>query len=148
MKERFASDGPAGGEKGFTNSDSTTGDKRPSKSGIENLRVYQKALELFRLVASLDIPREWWWLRSQMREAAGSVIFNVREGWGRPTRKDRSRFFGISCGSANEVMGCTDALECAGLVGQEATEHIKDVADHVARMLTNLRKSLAKPEPR
>ena len=58
--------------------------------------------------------------------------------------KQRCYFFGISCGSANEIIGCMDAAECAGLIEQEKVLQVKDVADHVARMLTKLRKRLSR----
>lgn len=69
--------------------------------------AWQKAFELLLRVYKLSekFPKdERFGLISDMRRAANSVVHNIAEGFGRYERRDKTRFYKISRGSAYETM--------------------------------------------
>jgi four helix bundle protein len=64
--------------------------------------AHQGVLETYRLTAALP-PEERYGLQSQMRRAAVSVAANLAEGFTRPTRLDKLRFYGVAQASLAEL---------------------------------------------
>ncbi len=60
-----------------------------------NLRVYEQAIELYRETKRTALPS---FLKLQAVRAASSVALNLAEGYGKPTDRDRARFFAIALG--------------------------------------------------
>ena len=104
---------------------------------VEKLEVYKKSREAFRKVYRIcqSLPRGWGWLKDQAIRAAGSVHLNIPEGWGRPSRADRNRHFGIATASANEVAAAMDLVFQADLISRQVFEEVWDDYDHITRML-------------
>ncbi len=78
--------------------------------------VWQKGFELVIHVYEVTKtfpPEERYGITSDIRRASNSVIHNIAEGFGRFERKDKTRFYKISRGSAYEVM--SQALTCKAL---------------------------------
>jgi len=78
--------------------------------------AWQRAFELLTFVygKSEDFPKdERFGLISDIRRAANSVVHNIAEGFGRYERRDKTRFYKISRGSAYEVV--SQALTCKAL---------------------------------
>jgi four helix bundle protein len=101
----------------------------------EDLDVWQKAhryvLEVYRL--SRPFPREEAYaLTSQLRRAAASVAANIVEGFRRPTKADKIRFYQVALASLDEShyhLRLAHDLQYADTVALRAR------ADEVGRML-------------
>jgi four helix bundle protein len=101
----------------------------------EDLEVWRKAhrlvLDVYR--ATRPFPKEeLYGLTSQVRRSMASVAANVVEGFRRPTKADKLRFYQIALGSIDEThyhlrlahdLGCADTIE------------LRMRADEVGRML-------------
>ena len=81
-----------------------------------NLRVNEQAVELYRETKRAALPG---YLKLQLLRAASSVALNVAEGYGKPTARDRAKFFAIALGSAREVQAVVD-LEPTAMAGVRA----------------------------
>jgi four helix bundle protein len=70
-------------------------------------------------------------VKDQLERASQSVVLNLAEGSGKPTRRDQARFYAIAFGSIREVQAVFDLirLEDAATV---------DLADHVAACVYRL----------
>src|SRR5579862_3358224 len=72
---------------------------------LKNFRTYQMAKELHNDCQNLNIRGE---IKSQMDRASLSIVLNLAEGSGKPTVKDRQKFYAIALGSTREVQGILD----------------------------------------
>ncbi len=72
---------------------------------MNNFRTYEISKEFYRLVEQLDWPGH---LRDQALRAASSVVLNVAEGAGLPSKKQKSKHFGIALGSLREVQAALE----------------------------------------
>jgi four helix bundle protein len=72
---------------------------------FESLEVWKKAhvfvLATYRMTAAFP-KHELYGLTSQLRRAAVSIPANIAEGFAKPTKPDKLRFYGISQGSIEE----------------------------------------------
>ncbi|KKS03694.1 hypothetical protein A2W70_01650 [Candidatus Curtissbacteria bacterium RIFCSPLOWO2_02_41_11] len=85
--------------------------KRERNKGYHKLILWQKAREFLKLVYkySEKFPKsEEYVLKSQLRRAAISVVFNIVEGYRRSTTKEFIRFLNISGASLTEVEACIE----------------------------------------
>jgi four helix bundle protein len=73
---------------------------------FEKLEVYQKAINFADEIAALtsEFPRGYYFLSDQLNRAALSIATNLAEGNGRFTKADRTNFFTIARGSAQECV--------------------------------------------
>ncbi len=79
-------------------------DKKITK--FEDMPVWNDALEY--AVSIYDLTKrfpkeELYSLTNQIRRSASSVSANISEGFGRPTKKDKSHFYSIAYGSLLET---------------------------------------------
>lgn len=75
-------------------------------NSFRDLVVWQKSHKLTLSIyqATDEYPdHEKFGLVNQMRRAAVSIPSNIAEGFGRPTRKDALRFYGIADASLSEL---------------------------------------------
>ena len=69
---------------------------------------------------SSDFPTmEKYSLTSDMRRAANSVVHNIAEGYGRFERRDKSRFYKISRGSAYELISQISVASRLGYLNKD-----------------------------
>ena len=92
---------------------------------MQHLKTYRLAVELYKEVKTYSgaITHNE---KDQIERASLSILLNIAEACGKPTRKDRARFLYIAMGSLRE----TQAL----LVILENTTLIK-LADHLGALL-------------
>ena len=111
-------------------------------SSYRDLQVFQfsRRLNVLTYDAVIDkLPKsEMFALASQMRRAVTSITFNIAEGYGRKSIKDRIHFLYIARGSAYELeaqlMTCVDL----GYFTQEEIIPVMEMEKKVARMLMGL----------
>jgi four helix bundle protein len=71
---------------------------------MQNFRTYNLALEFYRACNKLSAngEQDYVW-KDQFKRASLSILLNIAEGSGKPTEKDRRRFYSISMGSLRET---------------------------------------------
>lgn len=75
-------------------------------SSFQDLFCWKEAHALALLIYKItkNFPKEeMFGLTSQIRRASVSIVSNIAEGYGRPTGKDRIKFFWIAYGSLLEA---------------------------------------------
>ena len=99
--------------------------------------VYQKSLELVRLVQQLVMPalkRVDAELASQLHRAVRSVPLNIAEGSAQRGKR-KGNHFCIALGSNREVDACLDLAVVLGFVSREALAAVYALSDEVQAML-------------
>jgi four helix bundle protein len=105
---------------------------------FERLVVYQKALELVRLVTpiTLEPPKKAANLCDHLDRAVDSVLLNVPEGSGRaPRSRDRRNFYRYALASAKEAASAVIALHAKGLTGPLLYADSRALLLEIVRML-------------
>ena len=104
--------------------------------------VWQKASELLLEVydVSKKFPKdERFGMISDIRRAAGSVVHNIAEGFGRYERRDKTRFYKISRGSAYEVISQVLTAGSLRFLDENETKQIakgyQDIIDELDKLI-------------
>jgi four helix bundle protein len=107
---------------------------------FERLDVYQRSVSFMALVVRVTerLPRGHADLGDQLRRAASSILLNIAEGSGKPTRADRGRFFAIARGSALECGAALDVLRLLGGASADDVEQGKVLLSRIVAMLTKM----------
>jgi four helix bundle protein len=107
--------------------------------GHENLRVYNKSIELCAWTGELldKLPKRMA-VYDQLDRASTSVCLNIAEGSGKFTTKDQARFYDIARGSALECGACFDVIICRGCVAPSEVTSGKELVEVVVNMLVGL----------
>jgi four helix bundle protein len=113
-----------------------------------DLEVWQKAIELvaesYQLAHSL--PRaEAFGLVSQIRRAAVSIPANIAEGHGRIHCAEYVHHLSVARGSLVELETFITIAERLSYIAPEQLRRVRELCDHVSRMLANLIKRLRGP---
>lgn len=107
-----------------------------------NLQVFQLSRKLtvltYKQVVSKMPPSEIYALSSQIRRAVTSITFNIAEGYGRKTLKDRIHFLYIARGSLYELEAQLITCMDLGYLKQEEMKDVVLLQSQVARMLAGL----------
>jgi four helix bundle protein len=110
-----------------------------SQVGLEQFGAYQKARQLFDLVAAdmekLKTNPLCYRLVSQQISSADSICANIEEGFGRLSRTEYVRFLDFARGSARETRGRYQRMK--HWLGDEIIQQRVDLADHIIGILTN-----------
>ena len=108
------------------------------------LRVYQDAKTFHRKVVFYTKiwPREFDYLKSQLRRAALSVVLNIAEGSGKSSDKDFNRYLGNSLGSVNESASCIDIAFDEKLLDSQVYEELLNLALYLKNSLGAFSKKL------
>ena len=97
------------------------------------LNCYREALFLVELIredaAVFELAVAYAPAREQLVTAVGSIAANIAEGYGRPTTRDRMRFFSYALGSTREAIAWYLALR-----SKSANEDVQDRLDRLARV--------------
>jgi four helix bundle protein len=95
---------------------------------LSKFRTYQLSVEFHRACREYYFPA---YLKNQLLRAASSVSLNLAEGCGKPSPKDRLRFYHIAMGSLRESQAALD------LAPRECGE-LKKLADQLGASLFRL----------
>ena len=116
----------------------------------KKLDAYKVAKEYTIYVYSLlkQYPQyEQFAICDQLRKAVVSVPSNIAEGMGRMAIKERLHFLEISHASLIEVLCQLEISQSLGYISEEDLSNAEDMADHLSRILSGLRKNLSEKLP-
>jgi four helix bundle protein len=105
---------------------------------FEDLRAFQRALDLMVDVYAATEPLPRSELRPQLRRAAGCVVSRIAEGQGRLTNTEWSQLLSEARGSLYEVQAHVIAAARLDVLTPGVAEHLKKRARHAARELDGL----------
>ncbi|MAZ49452.1 MAG: hypothetical protein CME65_12905 [Halobacteriovoraceae bacterium] len=66
----------------------------------KNFRTYELAMDFYKECRKIKLNGA---MKNQFERASLSIVLNLSEGSGKPTRKDRARFYFIAYGSLKET---------------------------------------------
>lgn len=72
---------------------------------LSRFRAYILAVQYYRQCEKLKVPG---FLKDQLLRASSSIVLNTAEGSGKPTPKEKMRFYGIALGSLRESESILD----------------------------------------
>jgi four helix bundle protein len=75
---------------------------------LKNFKTYNLAVELHKSCQKLKVIG---CARDQLSRASLSVVLNIAEATGKPTRRDQNKFYAIALGSLRETQALLDVLE-------------------------------------
>lgn len=112
---------------------------------FEKLEVYQKALDWVEVVESLCESlkgKASYSLIDQLSRSALSIPLNIAEGNGRWHKGEKRQLFWIARGSVFECVPIIQVLQRKGLITEVDYAGYYEQLDIIAKMLTNLVKSV------
>lgn len=115
----------------------------PRKFSFEDLEAYKVARLLVRDVYLLQnkFPmEERFALGDQVRRSITSVTSNIAEGSGRNSYKEKIHFIEIAFGSMTESFSQLQNAQDLGYITQQEVENLRPQFNHVAALLSLLRK--------
>ncbi len=113
----------------------------PMIKRFEDLQSWQKARQLANMIYDLtDRPRfaKDFQLRDQIRDAAGSVMHNIAEGFDSGTKAEFIRFLKISRRSASEVQSELYLALDRQYITQDDLTHAYDLATESKRLINGM----------
>jgi len=112
---------------------------------FENLEVYQRALDWVEIVEGLCEAlkgKASYSLLDQLSRASLSIPLNIAEGNGRWHKGDKRNFFWFARGSVFECVPIVQVLYRKKLIDEQKHADYYGQLDVIAKMLTNLIKSV------
>lgn len=119
------------------------------KFAFENLEVYQRALSWVETIETLCESLKGkvsYTLIDQLSRASMSIPLNIAEGNGRWHKKDKRQFFWVARGSVFECVPLIQILYRKKLVNESYYASCYESLQVMAKMLTNLVKSVEELE--
>lgn len=116
----------------------------PRKFAFENLEAYKVARLLVRDIYRLQnkFPKEEKFaLGDQIRRSSTSITSNIAEGTGRNSPKEKIHFIEIAFGGMTESFSQLQNAQDLGYVQEEEVEALRPQFNHVAALLSLLKKS-------
>lgn len=108
---------------------------------IEDLKVWQQARiinkEVYKFTRRPDFEKDYRFVQ-QMRAAAGSIMDNIAEGYGRGGNKEFVQFLSISRGSCQEVFSQLYRAYDVQYITDNEFEELKQMLQLMSVMLHNL----------
>lgn len=112
---------------------------------FENLDVYKRALDFVESIETLNIQLKGkvsYSMIDQLSRAALSIPLNIAEGNGRWHKGDKRQFFWIARGSTFECVPIIQVLHRKTFITDQQYAGYYEQLDVIAKMLTNLVKSV------
>ncbi len=122
----------------------------PKIQRFEDLQSWQKARQLANTVYELTRQPAFakdFQLRDQIRDAAGSVMHNIAEGFDAGTRAEFVRFLKIARRSASEVQSELYLAWDQKYITPEQLKSTYDLATESKRLINGMIAYLRKPKP-
>ena len=128
------------------NTELGTGYNTPVSFRFRNFPVYKAALQLHHDIVRMTagFPREYDYLRDQLRRAALSIVLNIAEGSAKKSDRDFNRYLKNSLGSTGEVVAALDASYNERLISRETLQETLAKCEAIANQLGGFSKSLTK----
>ena len=108
---------------------------------FEDLEIWQLARELaskiFRLSQKEPLSKDYK-LKDQMNSAAGSVMDNIAEGFGRASRLEFVQFLSISNGSVTELKSQMYRCLDKNYINKDEFDELYELADKVFRKIHSM----------
>jgi len=120
-------------------------------NGVEDLKVWVRARELAALVFKLSKLKAFssdWELRSQINAAAGSVMDNIAEGFGRRGNREFISFLSIASGSLAEVRSQILRANDRAYISSVSLEETLELINVISRMISGLIRYLKQTDQR
>ncbi len=117
---------------------------KDKKFAFENLEAYKVARVLVRDVYRLQdkFPKEERYaLGDQIRRSSTSITSNIAEGAGRNSYKEKIHFVEIAFGSMTECFSQLQNAQDLGYIRDEEVEALRPQFNHVAALLSLLKRS-------
>ena len=107
-------------------------------------KVYQDALELHRFIVKItkNFPKEFDYLKNQVRRAALSIILNIAEGSAKNSDKDFNRYLGNSLGSVDEVVAACEVSLSEKLISRQDFLELEKHSINISNQLGGFSKKL------
>lgn len=93
---------------------------------LQNFRTHTLACEFYKDCKKVSLPA---YGKDQLRRAAFSIALNLAEGAGKPTFKEKLRFYSIAMGSLREVQS---------IIKLEDLTHLEKKANYLGACLYKL----------
>lgn len=106
--------------------------------------VWQKSVEKLEHIYKISSgfpTTEKYGLTSDIRRAANSVVHNIAEGYGRYERKDKTRFYKISRGSAYELISQISVASRLGYLNMDEsiiTNEYKEIIFELDKLIKTI----------
>jgi len=115
----------------------------PNQLNHEKLEVYQLIIQFLTLSVNVtqSIPRGNGEVKDQLKRSSISIVLNFAEGYGKSTRIDRARFYGISKASAHESAAALDICKITKIVTEDKFSRGKNLLYRIVCMLVKLENS-------
>jgi len=120
-------------------------------NGVEDLKVWVRARELAALVFQLSKLKAFssdWELRSQINAAAGSVMDNIAEGFGRRGNREFISFLSIASGSLAEVRSQILRANDRSYISSVSLEETLELINIISKMISGLIRYLKQSDHR
>ncbi|MBP6883571.1 four helix bundle protein [Candidatus Woesebacteria bacterium] len=109
---------------------------------FEEIRSWQKARDLVRLIYKLFKDSKDYSFRDQIQRASISIMNNVAEGFERRGDKELSHFLFIAKGSSAEVKSMSYLALDLGCISKKEFETISILTTEISRLLSAFIKTL------
>jgi len=121
-----------------------------SRFAHERLDAYRVALQLFRGVEQVVLPKGHSDLRDQLRRATAATVRHIAEAANRTHPRDKAARFIIAQGECGECAAVLEMAEVLGLAPVARLQALRRLAGRVGAMLTGLirrQRALAEGRP-
>ena len=108
---------------------------------FEDMEVWKEARELSKAIYLLTLEEPFakdYKFRDQIRSAAGSIMDNIAEGFGRGGNKEFINFLSISKGSCEEVRSQSYRANDFGYINEDSLNLLLFKTNTLARKINNL----------
>lgn len=96
---------------------------------LKNFRTYQLAIQLYKSVQILKVKGA---MKDQLDRASLSVVLNLAEGSGKPSPRDKKKFYSIAMGSLRETQAILQ------LIDNDEDEKLADkIGAHIYKLIQN-----------
>jgi len=109
-----------------------------SRFAHERLDAYHVALELFRRVEQMPLPKGHADLRDQLRRATAATVRHIAEAANRTHPRDKAARFIVAQGECGECAAVLEMAEVLGLAPVGRLRVLRRLAGRVGAMLTGL----------